>query len=204
MYCKKCGRENDDDAAFCQRCGTAIGESAAGAKLVEVRDAEVETRVAGRAASVPDVPGEKIFSINPTLKFVAVGYFLAVLAAFVLVALIAVFVSSVSPLAGVVLGLLLLLIPAYFHIRQKLIRYSLTDTAIEIDRGFISRTTQTVPLRRVQDVTVKASAMQRLLGYGDIEIDNASENGGKIVLDDIDRPRRHAEMILRQMRELER
>ena len=98
----------------------------------------------------------------------------------------------------------LLLIPAYYHMRQRLVKYSLTDATIEIDRGLVSRTTQNIPLRRVQDVTVSATLFQRLLGYGDITIDNASEDGAKVVLDDVDSPRKYADQILKQMRRLER
>jgi len=105
---------------------------------------------------------------------------------------------------GIILGLLLLIVPAFYHLKKKLVRYTLTDTTIEIDRGLISRTTQNIPLRRVQDVTVTASVFQRILGYGDIEIDNASDGGGKIILDDIDSPKRYSEMILKQMRQLDR
>jgi hypothetical protein len=43
-----------------------------------------------------------------------------------------------------------------------------------------------------------------MLGLGDVIIDNASEDGGKIVLDDIDSPKKYAEMVLRQMRQIEK
>jgi uncharacterized membrane protein YdbT with pleckstrin-like domain len=85
-----------------------------------------------------------------------------------------------------------------------MIRYTLTGSTIEVDRGLVSRTTQNIPLGRVQDVTVSATVFQRLLGYGDISIDNASEAGGKVVLDNIDSPRKYAELILKQMQQLER
>ena len=98
----------------------------------------------------------------------------------------------------------LLLVPLYYHIRKKLVRYTLTDTTIEIDRGLISRTTQNIPLRRIQDVTVSSTMTQRMLGFGDVIIDNASEEGGKIVLDDIDSPKKYADLLLRQIRQLER
>jgi uncharacterized membrane protein YdbT with pleckstrin-like domain len=197
MYCNACGQANPDDAAYCKKCGT----------LIEHED---ETRVAKRAGvsasprSVEDEPDNKIFAINPTLKFVALGYLAAAFAALALVVVLTIFISGFLPVYGVVLGLLLLLVPVYFHLRQKLVRYSLTDTTIEIDRGLVSRTTQNIPLRRVQDVTVTSSLFQRLLGYGDITIDNASEDGGKVVLDNIDSPKRYAELILRQMRQLDR
>lgn len=207
MFCTKCGEDNSDRAVYCQKCG-------------EMLETEEETRIAGRnnpeylpprprgvdtPANQGGEPDAKIFSINPTLMFAKIGYGLAILGAFLLVAFVSVFLNSyISIGVGVLLGLLLLLIPAYFHLKQKLVRYTLTDTTIEIDRGLVSRTTQNVPLRRIQDVTVSATAFQRLLGFGDVIIDNASEDGGKVVLKNINSPRKYADMLLGQMRLLER
>jgi len=42
-----------------------------------------------------------------------------------------------------------------------------------------------IPLTKIQDVTVSASIPQRLLGFGDLLIDNASELGGTTVLHNI-------------------
>jgi hypothetical protein len=53
-------------------------------------------------------------------------------------------------------------------------------------------------------VTVSATAFQRILGFGDIVIDNASESGGKAVLKNIGRPRKYADLLLRQMHLLDR
>ena len=192
MYCNKCGTENPVDAIYCKKCGTLI-------------EPEVETRVASRVRendAAADEP-RRIFSIAPTLKFVYAGYAAAVIAAFILVALLTILVPGFIPLIGVVIGVGILLVPACYHIRQRLVRYSLSDAMIEIDRGLISRTTQNIPLRRVQDVTVTATFFQRLLGYGDIAIDNASEDGGKVILDNVDSPRKYADQIVRQMRKLE-
>ena len=203
MYCIKCGKENGDDAAFCQKCGNAF-------------EAEEETRVARRESlaaplrSVADTAGEpaaKIFTIRPTLKFVYAAYAAAVMAAFVLALLVGFFVNLTAPgtvVVGINICIVLLLIPAYFHLKQKLVRYTLTDTTIEIDSGLISRTTQNVPLRRVQDVTISSTIMQRLLGFGDVVIDNASDDGGKVVLNNIDSPKKYADILLKQMRDLER
>ena len=80
----------------------------------------------------------------------------------------------------------------------------LPDTTVEIDQGLVSRTTQNIPLRRVQDVTVSSTVFQRVLGFGDIVIDNASETGGKVVLKNINSPRKYADLLLRQIRLLER
>ena len=198
MYCSKCGKENADDAVYCQKCGRAF-------------EAEEETRVATRGAS-PVVAastdlehdGTRIFSVTPTLKFVYAGYVITVVAAFLIVIFISLFLPVVSPIVAAIVGLLLLLIPVFFHLKKKLVRYTLTDNTIEIDRGLISRTTQNIPLRRIQDVTVSATVMQRMLGLGDVIIDNASEDGGKVILDDIDSPKKYADLMLRQIRTLER
>lgn len=188
MFCAKCGKDNSDDAIYCQRCGTIL-------------EAEDETMVARRAKppQPTDAP-EHLLTLGPTLKFVKLGYVLAVLAALVLTVLISLVVSAVSPWVPVVIGLALLLIPAFYHIRQRLVRYTLTPTMIEIDRGVVSRTTQNVPLRRIQDVTVSSTLLQRVLGLGDVIVDNASEDGGKVIVKNIDAPRKFADELLNQLR----
>jgi uncharacterized membrane protein YdbT with pleckstrin-like domain len=193
MFCTRCGKDNPDDAVYCQKCGKML-------------DAEEETRVASRdnTAIPDDGPSAVIFSISPTLMFVKLGYALAAIGAVMLVAIFSMFFSAyVSPWVAVLIGLLLLLIPAYFHFRQKMIKYSLTDSKIEIDEGLISRTTRNVPLRRIQDVTVSSTIPQRMLGFGDIVIDNASEDVGKVVLKNINSPRKYADALLKQMRRLD-
>ena len=206
MYCNKCGTENADDAVYCKKCGAMV--EAEEETRVRVKDGGSNHPVTEAVPPLLSKEGsdgeQRIFAINPTVKFVALGYVGAVVAAFVLVVLLTALVPGFIPLIGVVIGLLLLLVPVYYHVQAKLVRYSLTDTTIEIDRGLVSRTTQHIPLRRVQDVTVTASIWQRMLGYGDITIDNASEDGGKVVLDNIDMPKKYADMILRQMRQLDR
>ncbi|HEV7701683.1 MAG TPA: PH domain-containing protein [Pyrinomonadaceae bacterium] len=205
MFCNRCGTENKDTAAFCRKCGEAL------------EDGEVETRVASRPEQyVAPVggpieqtvhPGDEvtIFAITPTLLFVKVGYALAAVGALLLVAVTSTFAAAyVSVWLAIVLGLLLFAIPAYFHLKQKLVRYTLAETKLEIGSGLIATTTRNVPLRRIQDVTVSATVLQRLAGLGDLVIDNASEEGGKVVLKNIDSPRRYSEMLLKQMSKLEK
>ncbi|MBX3289005.1 MAG: PH domain-containing protein [Acidobacteria bacterium] len=193
MFCPKCGAENADDSLFCKKCGTSL-------------DDEEVTRLAQKPGAVSkrpadDIEERRIFSITPTLKFVWLGYILTAFLALLLVAILSVFLPAVGVVPGVVLGLFLFVIPAFYHIRKKLVRYTLSDSKLEIDTGLISRTTVNVPLRRIQDVTVRASVFQRILGFGDIIVDNAGTDGTQVILKDIDAPRRYADMMLRQMRE---
>ncbi len=221
MFCIKCGADNLETAKFCRKCGEEVGSqpSVLGVQPFEI---EEETRVATRSPMPTQGPisnvqspsdgnagvngeGEKeIFSISPTLLFVKVGYVAAAIGALLLVGLTSAFLwNFVSVGVSVFIGLALLLVPAFYHIKQKLVRYKLTESTLEMDSGFISRTTRNVPLRRIQDVTVSATPWQRLLGIGDLIIDNASEEGGKVVLKNINTPKRYAEQLLGQMRQLE-
>lgn len=191
MYCTKCGKDNSGDAVYCQKCGSLL-------------EAEDETRVARRAAVDEQTSGETpVFSIGPTLKFVKAGYGLTVLGGVLMVIISSAF-TPVPVWAAVLAALLLLLVPAYFHVRQRLVRYTLTSSRIEIDSGVISRTTRNIPLTRIQDVTVSATVSQRMLGFGNLVIDNASEDFGKVIIRNIDSPRKYADLLLSQMRRLEK
>lgn len=200
MYCIKCGAVNSDEAVYCQKCGNLL-------------ESEDETRVVKKTSpskfTVENDEEAEIFAIRPTLLFVKLGYAGAIIGAFLLVALLALFSSLLSsPISAtivVLIGLSLLLIPAYFHLKNKLVKYTLTDSKIEIDRGLVSHTTRNVPLRTIQDVTVSATVTQRMLGFGNIVIENANEDDdGKIVLHNINSPKKYADMLLKQMRLLDK
>jgi uncharacterized membrane protein YdbT with pleckstrin-like domain len=132
------------------------------------------------------------------LIFIKAGYALAVLGAIAIVFLLA--MINVPAYISVPIALALLLIPAYYHVRRNMIRYTVTDSKLEIDTGLIARTTRNIPLSKIQDVTVSASIPQRVLGFGDIIVDNASELGGTTALHNISNPRHYADLLLRELR----
>jgi uncharacterized membrane protein YdbT with pleckstrin-like domain len=146
----------------------------------------------------PDELERTIFTVRPTLIFVKLGYGLAVVGAITLVFLLA--LIDMPAYISIPLALALLLIPAYFHIKRNMIRYTLTDAKVEIDTGLIARTTRNIPLSKIQDVTVSASIPQRILGFGDLIVDNASDMGGTTVLHNISKPRHYADLLLRELR----
>ena len=194
MFCTKCGARNSDEAVYCQKCGSLL-------------EAEEETRIARPIKIEADHQEEserEIFSIRPTLTFVKIGYALAIFGALLLVAILSFFSQltgvNISAWVSVISGLSLLLIPAFYHLKQKLVRYTLTDSKIEIDSGLISKTTRNVPLRTIQDVTVSSTVPQRMLGFGNLVIENAGETDSKIVLQNINSPKKHADILLKQMR----
>ena len=192
MFCIKCGAKNSLEAIYCQKCGALL-------------EAEEETRIARHTKiETPnsDEAEREIFSIRPTLMFVKIGYALAVLGALLLVAFFSAFISAVSAWVSVLIGLSLLLFPAFYHLKHKIVRYTLTDSKVEIDEGLISKTTRSVPLRTIQDVTVSATVPQRMLGLGNLVIENAGETNSRIILKNINSPKKYADVLLKQMRQL--
>jgi membrane protein YdbS with pleckstrin-like domain len=195
MQCSKCGAFLDSDSRFCKSCGAPAPDSE-------------ETRIARPQPSVParydndDNVESVIFTVRPTLLFVKLGYAAAVIGAILLTILLAMVKFVDIPwYISLTIALGLLLIPAYKHLKRNMIRYTVTDSKIEIDYGLIARTTRNIPLAKIQDVTVSASIWQRLLGFGDVVVDNASEMGGTTVLHNINNPRHYADLILREMRD---
>jgi uncharacterized membrane protein YdbT with pleckstrin-like domain len=199
MYCIKCGAKNSEEAVYCQKCGTLLeaGEEETRVARKSVEDARV-MRVSLEENADEESEERKVFSISPTTKFVKLGYILAGIGVFLFVALLAMF--SVSFWISLLVALPLFLVPAYFHLRQKMVRYTLTDSKIEIDEGFIFQSSRNIPLRSIQDVSVSSTITQRMLGFGNLVIDNASEDGGKIVLKNINTPKKYADILLKQMR----
>lgn len=216
--CHNCGAALTQGARFCAACGapadTEQTRYSADFKSEETRVAPprpravqplpvepLQSRTPARRDETTDAEEQVVFTVRPTLLFIKIGYALAALGAFALVTLLAwqrwVFIPFY---VSIPLALALLLIPAYKHLMRNTIRYTLTDSKIEMDRGFISRTTRNIPLRNIQDVTVTSTIPQRILRFGDLVIDNASEAGGTTVLHNIPDPRRHADILLRELR----
>ena len=211
MHCTNCGTYMAPGARFCAGCGAPTVDPEmtrfAGAQPQPPHQPFAAPPIQPTPAAYNPVTARRergmdeerqIFQARPTLLFVKIGYGLAALGAILLIIILA---SVSAPWwVALPLALALLLIPAFYHIKRNTLLYTLTNHKLEIDEGFIARTTRNLPLRNIQDVTVSASVTQRLLGYGNIVIDNASELGGSTVMQNIHNPRQYADMLLRELR----
>lgn len=218
--CYNCGARLTAAARFCAACGAPADSEQTRFAAEATRVASEETRVAPQRPRAveplpvrplaqaperrPEAPAgdeQVVFTVRPTLIFVKLGYALAALGGLALIALLAWQPWVRVPFyISLPLALALLLLPAYKHLKRNTVSYTLTDSKIEIDQGLVSRTTRNIPLRNIQDVTVRATVFQRLLRFGDLVVDNASETGGTTVLHNIPDPRRHADLLLRELR----
>lgn len=196
MICNKCGTRNSDEANFCQKCGYQFSDEEM-TKIAKVKN-DLEN----------EADEKKVFSIRPTLLFVKIGYAAAVISAFLLVVVLYYLGLAIGIdipwWLSVLAGLALLLIPAFYHLKQKTVLYTLTDSKVEIDEGFIFQNSRNIPLRSIQDVSVSSTILQRMLGFGNLVIDNASEDGGKVILKDINTPKKYADLLLKEMRLLDK
>lgn len=194
MRCPDCGAQLDHNSRFCNHCGAATRDPD------ETRIARTSSAAAARYSD--DDVDSVIFTARPTMLFIKIGYAAAVLGAILITVLLAmVRFIDIPWYISLPVALSLLLIPAYYHLKRNMVRYTLTESKIEIDYGLIARTTRNILLPKIQDVTVSASIPQRILGFGDVVIDNATEVGGTTVLHNINNPRHHADLILRQLRQ---
>lgn len=74
---------------------------------------------------------------------------------------------------------------AVYHLR---FRYALEDGALSIQSGLLSRTDRAIPLRRIQNVDLRQSLLQRLLGLAVVRVETAGGGETEAVLDFVSKP----------------
>ena len=218
MYCNQCGEVLPQSSRFCNVCGAEVVAKrkadaerpraprddyqqidASSRRSRDVRAREATADVGDMSRFAPNE--EVIFTLRPTLVFVFARYLVAALAWIAAAAGMGLLLGFtwMGLLILLLIGLVFFAIPIYKHILRRREVYTLTNHKLEMRYGLLAKIVRNIPLRNIQDVTVTASAWQRLINIGDIEIDSASE-GGKIVLDDIHYPERYASIILGELR----
>ena len=137
--------------------------------------------------------------IRPTMKFIYAGY--AVVLLIVAAAIAAAFrvpwpLWIPSPLQPWIpwLPALLLLWPLKFHILNRLTQMTILDDRLQYETGFFSKTTRTILISRVQDLTVHQRFDQRIFGVGDLSIETAGETS-RLTIPGIDRPQEIADHV---------
>ncbi len=143
------------------------------------------------------------FVIRPTLKFIKLAYLLAVVLAAVIAGYwkMAARPPQVPVYVPLILPAFLLLITAIRHIQRSLVRLTITAERLRYEKGFLSKSTRTMELVKVQDVRVDQSLGQRLFGIGDLGVETAGETS-RLVIEGIDHPQQAAERILDRAHQL--
>src|SRR5580700_4125848 len=133
-------------------------------------------------------------TLHPSMKTVWAAYGLAIVV--ILAGIWAYFKYEPDwPAWAPAILLIVLLPPIRMHLKRRLITLRLHDEHLTLETGFLSRTRRTVDMAKIQDVTVRQSLGQRLLGVGDLMLESAGESG-RMAVANLDSPRDIADVIL--------
>ena len=66
-------------------------------------------------------------------------------------------------------------------------RIAILEDKLRFDTGFLTKTTRTILISRIQDLTVSQRLSQRMFGIGDLSIETAGETS-RLTIPQIDRP----------------
>jgi uncharacterized membrane protein YdbT with pleckstrin-like domain len=133
-------------------------------------------------------------TIRPSMKTVWATYALALVAICIVIWVYYTYAQNQQPWL-MAIPLVGLLIPIRMHLRRRLITMRLHDNHLTLESGFFSRTRRTVDMAKIQDVTVKQTLGQRMLGVGDLMLESAGE-AGAMGIHNLDRPRQIADTII--------
>ena len=97
--------------------------------------------------------------------------------------------------AGYLLPLFLIVTAAAEITRTRFIRMEVRGDRLQYEAGMTSKTSRSIPLHKVQDVTVNQTFWQRMFGYGNLSIETAGETS-RLTMAQIEAPRVVAEQIL--------
>jgi putative membrane protein len=131
---------------------------------------------------------------HPSMKAVYAGYLLAIVIAGAVMWAIHQYATAPPPWLYAA-PLVTLLAPIRAHIRKMTVTLKFHEDHLTMETGLFSRTRRTVDTAKIQDVTVRQSFGQRLVGVGDLVLEDAGETGG-MQMPGIDRPRRIADEII--------
>lgn len=143
-------------------------------------------------------------TVRPTIKFIVLAFIIGGL--LTVIPLLWWATAEVKPFPFWIAFIPLIIFDFFATI--QLIKRNLTSLRVDGDllryqTGFLSKTTRTMELVKVQNVAVDQSFPQRMVGLGDLSIETAGESS-RITIHNIDRPQETADQILGLARELRR
>jgi len=129
--------------------------------------------------------------IRPTVKFIYVGYVATIVAIGGIVAAVG---RLEWPTWVAWASLVLILWPIKRHVGNRLMKMTILDDKLRYESGALGKTTRTILISRVQNLTVHQTIGQRIFGVGDLSIETAGESS-RLTIPSIDRPQEVADHI---------
>ena len=134
--------------------------------------------------------------ISTSVKTIQIGYIVCLLAAIGVAGyLLAIHNQDERMWALLAIPALAALYLMVRHIRRRMVRLTILEDRLRYEAGFLSKTTRTMELSKIQDVRVDQTMGQRMLNIGNLSLETAGESS-RIVMPSVDRPHEAADRIL--------
>ena len=191
MFCAKCGNVLEDNARFCDKCGTATMAN-------NYNSTNVATKI---------VDNEVQLSIKPTYKSIYFMWSTYVFIALMMIFFIIISIASsswIGLVVGIVISLITLGIKAISLIFKKkqlqYMKYDFYKTKIEYSDSFLNKAEKEVKYKHIRECVLSRTVSDRIFGFGRIVLFTNAETGfgNGILIPFVE----NSETVYRQIKEL--
>lgn len=195
-YCTQCGASLLQNAKFCAKCGTQV--------IKKVEKIDVSQQLGSFAISPPTfeykdnnphsniikhtVTNKKTGKSEETVEFKDLHpsavwlFFLAYIKNTAILAVLLLGVIFLEPLLALGLLAYLFILFIVAKIAYNNYKFKVTPTSFRKEFGIVHKQTVSVPFERIQNVNIRRSLLDRMLGLSHIEMETAG-TGGNVAKD---------------------